>query len=213
MDLLVCAATAFEIEPALAALRAKGVPLRVLITGVGLPETMYALTKAVTLQKPDLMIQAGVAGAIMSDLALGTVVAIEKESIGDLGVEEAGGFLPVRQMDFAKQGHPWQAQFLVNSGALLRNAGLKVADAVSVNEISTQPGRIEYYRTKLHAAVESMEGAAFHYVGLMENISFLQIRALSNFAGERNKQKWDMAAAISNLNRELERIIQNCLIA
>lgn len=213
MDLLVCAATAFEIEPALTALRTKGVALRVLITGVGLTETVYALTKAVTLQKPDLMIQAGIGGAISPNLALGTVVAIEKESIGDLGVEEAGGFLPVRHMGFVKQGHPWKGQFLVNSGDLLRNAGLKIADAVSVNEISTLPGRIEYYRSKLHASVESMEGAAFHYVALMENISFLQMRALSNFVGERNKQKWEMAKAISNLNRELERIIQNCLTA
>jgi futalosine hydrolase len=59
----------------------------------------------------------------------------------------------------------------------------------------------------LGADIESMEGAALHYVALLENIPFLQIRSLSNFAGERDKSKWEMNKAISCLNLELQRII------
>ena len=47
-----------------------------------------------------------------------------------------------------------------------------------------------------------MEGAAFHYVCLQENIPFVQLRAISNFVGERDKSKWLMKEAIENLNRE-----------
>jgi futalosine hydrolase len=52
-----------------------------------------------------------------------------------------------------------------------------------------------------------MEGAALHYVALMEKIPFLQLRSLSNFVGERDKNKWLMKEAIINLNLELQSLI------
>jgi len=51
--------------------------------------------------------------------------------------------------------------------------------------------------------IESMEGAAFHYVCLQEAVPFLQLRAVSNMIGERDKTKWLMKEAIDNLNKEL----------
>ena len=53
-----------------------------------------------------------------------------------------------------------------------------------------------------------MEGAALHYVCLMENIPFLQLRAVSNFVGERNKANWEIGEAIHHLNEKLKSIIQ-----
>jgi len=57
--------------------------------------------------------------------------------------------------------------------------------------------------------VESMEGAAFHYVCLLEKINFLQLRAISNRVGERDKSKWKLKESIENLNKELLNIIEN----
>ena len=65
---------------------------------------------------------------------------------------------------------------------------------------------MQHYRN-LGAEIESMEWAALHYVGLMEKIPFLQIRSLSNFAGERDKGKWKIKEAIASLNLELENIL------
>jgi futalosine hydrolase len=48
-----------------------------------------------------------------------------------------------------------------------------------------------------------MEGAALHYMGRDLNIPFIQIRAVSNYVGERNKAKWKMNEAIYNLNETL----------
>ena len=83
---------------------------------------------------------------------------------------------------------------------------MTIVNAVTVNEISTDEKRIEFYRNSLGADIESMEGAALHYVALSENIPFLQMRSLSNFVGERDKNKWVMDIAIANLNLELQRI-------
>jgi len=54
-----------------------------------------------------------------------------------------------------------------------------------------------------------MEGAALHYVCLMENIPFLQIRSISNYIGERNRKNWNMMDSIVNLNQALASIINN----
>ena len=53
-----------------------------------------------------------------------------------------------------------------------------------------------------------MEGAAFHYACIQENIAFLQIRSISNFVGERVKTNWKMKEAIESLNENLINIIQ-----
>ena len=55
---------------------------------------------------------------------------------------------------------------------------------------------------------ESMEGAALHYTALMEIIPFVQIRALSNFTGERNKARWELKKSITNLNNEVDKFIR-----
>ncbi len=55
---------------------------------------------------------------------------------------------------------------------------------------------IQFYRDTFNPVTESMEGAALHYVCLMEKIPFLQIRSISNYIGERNKKKWDMMDSI-----------------
>jgi len=52
-----------------------------------------------------------------------------------------------------------------------------------------------------------MEGAGLHYVCLQENIPFLQLRAVSNDVGQRDKSKWDLSTSIGALNKELTNIL------
>jgi futalosine hydrolase len=44
-----------------------------------------------------------------------------------------------------------------------------------------------------------MEGAAFFYVCLMEKVPFIELRAVSNEVGERDKSQWDIRVAFSVL--------------
>jgi futalosine hydrolase len=53
-----------------------------------------------------------------------------------------------------------------------------------------------------------MEGAALHYVCLMEEIPFLQIRSVSNLLGDRDKKGWKLKEAIEELNESLIALIQ-----
>jgi futalosine hydrolase len=209
MRILLCAATEMEIAPTLQVLSQKGNnTVDLLVTGVGLMAATYALTKEVATNRPDCILQAGVAGAIQEDLPLSEVVVVRSECLGDVGVLENGRFYSLFDMKLLGQNtFPWQNRKLENKHELLFTANLPVVDAVSVNQISTSADTIHYYRHQLQAQIETMEGAALHYVGMQEKIPFLQIRSLSNFIGERNKANWQMKEAIAKLNHHTQRIL------
>lgn len=209
MQLLLCAATEFEIQPTINFIREEKIQnVQVLITGVGMMATAYTLTKNILKTKPDFILQAGVAGGLNKNLPLTKTVLIENENIGDLGVEEDRNFKTIFDLHLLqKNSFPWKDGRLPNNIDVLKQAGLSIADGVTINEISTNKKRIDYYKNCLNASVESMEGAALHFVALQEKIPFLQMRSLSNFAGVRDKSKWMMKEAIDSLNLELQKLL------
>ena len=213
MRLLLCAATPFEIAPVVEFIKEQNFPgIEVLITGVGMTAATYTLTKSVLGKRPDFILQAGVAGCLDEALPLTRIVLVEHETIGDLGVMQQGKFNSLFDLGLLnKNDPPWKDGKLSNNIESLSQTGLTIVNGVTVNEISTDRERIQFYREELGASIESMEGAALHYVALMENIRFLQIRSLSNFAGERDKSKWVMDMAIANLNLELQRMFTKIL--
>ena len=157
----------------------------------------YNITKAIYRNKPDMILQAGVAGALHENLPLVKTVAVRNEIVGDLGVLEGDVFQSIFHMGLvALNDRPWENGKLPNNSEILQTAGLPIVDAVTVNEISTDPNRIAYYREEVGADIETMEGAALHFVALQEKLPFLQMRCVSNFVGERNKNNWKLQAAI-----------------
>jgi len=55
-------------------------------------------------------------------------------------------------------------------------------------------------QAKYGACIESMEGAALHYVCLQTKTPFMQVRSISNYVGERDKQNWKMQESLENLS-------------
>lgn len=213
MQLLLCASTEFEIGPTIDYIRNEKLQnIDILISGVGMVATTYSLTKKIFDNRPDFILQAGVAGCLNEQLPLSKIVLVENENIGDLGVEQSNQFNTLFDLKLLEKNFfPWKNGKLANEIEVLKTAGLTVVDGVTVNEITTSKERVAYYKSALNASVESMEGAALHYVALLERVPFLQMRSLSNFAGERDKSKWVMDIAIANLNIELKRIITKIL--
>jgi len=209
MQLLLCASTESEISYAIEFIQNENIhSVDILVTGVGLMASTYSLTTAISKKRPDFVLQAGIAGCLDQNLPLTKTVLVENENIADLGVQENGIFKSLFDLNLLDpNAFLWRNGKLSNNLDKIKFAGLKIVDGITVNEISTNTDRIEYYRTKLNASVESMEGAALHYVCLQQNVRFLQMRSLSNFVGERDKSKWVMDIAIANLNAELVKIL------
>lgn len=217
MNCLLVAATAREIAVFLDHYRNSDKPsfvdihIDVLITGIGLTAATYSLTRQFTLKKPDLVIQAGIAGCFDKKLPLGSVVAVKQDRIADESVVEKRKLNTLFDLKLALPNQaPYTKGWLVNpdNGIMKRNR-FKAVKAVSVNQITTDKAMIKLYETRFQPVVESMEGAALHYVCLSEKIPFLQLRSISNYIGERNKSKWNLKDSIGNLNKELIRLLES----
>lgn len=210
MSCLIVSATSFEIKPFLHILRSSQdeslarMEIDVLITGVGLLPAAYAIGRQILIKRPALIIQAGIGGCFSRKVPLGSVVVVARDTVADLGVMEDGKWRSVFDMELTgPRNFPWYDGWLVNGSEMLQKSKLPRVSAISVNEVSTSKQKIKAFKDLYDPVVESLEGAALHYVALMENIPFLQIRALSNYVGERNKSKWQLDESVSSLNAAL----------
>ena len=205
MRILVIAATKFEIEPFVA--DNKGV--EVLITGAGVPATLYYLQKKLQQKTTDLVIQAGIAGSFTHAIELSEVVLVKQDTFADIGMEEKENFRSIFQSGLAdKDAFPFKDGWLINSNTILTRSLLPTVKAITINKVSDSLVQKRQAVISFAPQIESMEGAALHYVCLQENTPFIQIRSISNFIGERDKSKWKLKEAISNLNKELSKLIE-----
>ncbi|MDB5277738.1 MAG: mqnB [Ferruginibacter sp.] len=214
MHILLISATSFEIEPTLELLKEKKNTIgkhttEVLITGVGQVNTAYLLAVKLLSNKPDLVLQAGIAGCFSGQLSLGQTVLIKQDAFGDSGIEEKQQFATLFDAGFAgKNDYPFTDGWLVNdTTGLFQTSALVAVKGITVNKISDTLLQKQQLIEHFNPAAESMEGAAFHYVCLQQKVPFLQIRSVSNAVGERDKTKWAMKDAIINLNIELQKIL------
>jgi futalosine hydrolase len=172
-------------------------------SGVGMLSSAVAFTRLALEDKPDLVIQIGIAGSFNKKLTLGKVVVVNEEILGDIGVEEDGNWKDIFDLKLEKSSyHPFEKRKLPNPWLSKYNLlKLPEVNAITVNEISTNKKRIEILTKKYKPTIETMEGAALHYVCRETNIPFLQIRAISNYIGERDKSKWKINHSIEQLNK------------
>ena len=217
MNCLVVSATILEIKPFIEHCRISDklnyidLELDFLITGVGSINTTYALMKHLQVKKPDVIIMAGIAGAMSNKLNLGDVVVIKEEALADLGVQEKDGYKDVFDLKLLSSNKfPFTKKKLINPfSTLMERTLLRTVNSITVNQITSSKKTAELYSKKYKAAIENMEGAALHFVCIKENIPFVQIRSISNYVGDRNKKKWQLKEAVENLNKNLIRLIES----
>lgn len=204
MSILIVAATELEITPFIEL----DLPVDILITGVGAPATIYHLQKKLQEKKYKSVIQAGIAGTFTSSLALGETVIVERDCFADIGINEKGAFTYIFDTNLAgKNVFPYNEGWLVNDKLVKEKVPLPLVNAVTINTISDSITQKNILLQRFGAQIETMEGAALHFVCLQEKVNFLQLRSISNEVGERDKSRWKIKEAIANLNKELVRLL------
>lgn len=177
------------------------------ISGVGMMATGFALGKAFALQRYDMAVQAGIAGSFDENIALGTVLAVASERYADLGAEDKDAYIDIFDLGFLdKNTLPFAEGKLWNKTPVLVGHTLPLVSSLSVNTVSGQQTTIDARKARYAAQIESMEGLAFHYACLQNNIPFVQVRCISNYVTPRNRADWKIGLAIANLNNYLQHI-------
>ncbi|MEI7802219.1 MAG: futalosine hydrolase [Bacteroidota bacterium] len=219
MNILIVAATREELKPILEkfginstenifSFKSGQHTVTVLITGVGTVNTTFHLTKFLAANFSfDLALNAGIAGAFSNKLKIGDVVSVSEECFADIGAEDGDSFISITELGFQKEN-----EFPFVNGKLLNTSSfetkLKKVKAITVNTSHGSETSIEKVKSKFHADIESMEGAAFAYCCAQFKIPWMEVRSISNYIERRDRSKWNIPLAITNLNQWLINFIE-----
>lgn len=158
---------------------------------------------------PCLAIQVGCAGAFpAAALEVGDVVVSDLELLGDEGVESPGGFLDLSHLGFpvAHQGKapifneiPVARPRFEDWSEILRRVGgrftIRCGRTVTLSTASGTDRRAREVAIRWDPLAESMEGAAAALVALRQGCRFMEVRGVSNQAGDRKRDGWDVETA------------------
>jgi len=167
----------------------------VIVTGVGMVNTTFFLTKRLSKKSYDLVINIGVAGSFNSAIKIGDVVEVIEDNFSEIGFEDGNSFSEFTNFR------------IENSFKVNEKTNLKKAKGITVNTVHGNKKTIAEIIRRLNPDVESMEGAACFMACEQFEIPCIQIRAISNKVEKRNTANWDLPLAITNLNNKVEQII------
>ena len=200
MPILLVAATEGEIS----ALRPDLKPdVDVLVTGIGMVATAARCARALALTRYDLALNVGICGSFDRALAPGSVVHVLRDNIAELGAEDNDEFVTIEAIRLPAE---WT---FVNSAPppLAALQALPAVNAITVNTVHGNERSIAAVIERFRPEVESMEGAAFMSACLISNVTFAQVRAVSNIVERRNRGAWRVAEALERLAETTRRIL------
>lgn len=194
-----------------------GARVGLLVTGPGQANTVQALTAAIEMHRPGLIVQTGCAGAFSSSgLAIGDIGIATEEIDAHLGIEPAAPGAPLEELPFPvsvyadraiKNRYPLDAGLAHGAaGIIKRNLtidGLNIVTGpfITVSTITATDQGAQRYHRQYGPCMESMEGAGACHVALHYRIPFLEIRAASNLVGRRDRVAWDLPLAFDRCCR------------
>ena len=160
------------------------------------------------------------AGVEISDLALAS-----EEILGDEGVATISSWQPLDVIGIPlidSPAKPFFNRMEVDPLELKRGRQLlgewermpaatrtHVGPFVTVSAVSGSPARARLLCSRYRALCENMEGAAVAQVCLRYQVPFLEIRGLSNRAGDRKKRRWQLGKALNNCQLALLYLLEN----
>jgi len=203
----------------------EGKPVRALITGPGVVNTVQSLTAAIENERPSLIIQTGCAGAFReSGLNIGDIGIATEEIDIQLGIETEDGSLPLDELPFSiikssnvdiKNRYPLDIELVNHSLEILtkvfegKSVQVVKGSFVTVSTITSTDSRAKDIYKQFSPCMECMEGAGAAHLAIHYDIPFLEIRSASNFVGKRDRSSWNLplafergALAVLNLIRD-----------
>lgn len=164
----------------------------------GLGPAAAAAATARALPGAELVVCAGIGGGF-APLARGDVAIASEIVFADLGAETADGFVPVSELGFGGERYPVPAQLAVE---LADRTGGHLGTVLTVATVTGTSRTAAQLQTRFPDAVaEGMEGAGVAAAAALYGVPCVEIRAISNFVGPRDRSAWDLPRASDALGR------------
>lgn len=187
------------------------ITVRPFVTGVGIMVSSFALGRMHTIKDHDLLIHAGISGAIAnSSLILTEVVEVIEEQMIDFGAEEKdGSTIDLFDLDLLNKNQlPFSNKKIINTSKSNLDLGLKKTQGYTVPKASGSIANIHRISSITDGSIESLEGVSIFYACRVMDIPFVSIRSISNYITERNREAWQIQGALETLNNKLIQTIQ-----
>ncbi|WP_243735292.1 futalosine hydrolase [Paenibacillus turpanensis] len=172
--------------------------------GVG-PAAAAARTAALLAASTySLVISAGIGGGFAGRADIGSLVVASEIIAADLGAETQDGFLSVDELGFGSSRIAVDSVAAKRIAAALEAAGLPLCFG-PVLTVTTATGTAaraeELARRNAGAAAEAMEGFGVAAAANDRGIPVLELRAVSNRVGPRDRSAWRIPEALHALEQ------------
>jgi futalosine hydrolase len=191
--------------------RMRGMPLRIVVTGPGIINTVQAITACVEKKRPLLMLQAGCGGGFRQlGMRIGDIAVATTDVDVHLGIETGEHNVPLLEMPFPvleidgkvlKENYPLDLN--VAETAFLRlktvygpqGVGVFLGPFITGSTVTGSEERAAFLFKTYSPCMESMEGAGAAFLSHYYRLPFLEIRCVSNMVGKRDLSQWDLSLA------------------
>ncbi|MFE9856499.1 futalosine hydrolase [Streptomyces sp. NPDC005780] len=172
-------------------------PYDVLAGGAGPAAAAASAAFALAAHRYDLVISAGIGGGFAGVAPVGSLVVAGRIGAADLGAETPAGFVPVTGLGFGRVWH-FPPRSLVKAAVAATRA--VTGDVLTVSTVTGSAQRAAALRTAHPgAAAEAMEGFGVAEAAALTGVPVLEIRAVSNAVGPRDRDAWRIGDALAAL--------------
>jgi futalosine hydrolase len=197
------------LEPMLAAATAWG--CRAALCGFGPVAAAARAAQLLAEHKPERVLLVGIAGRLDDQLAVGDAYRFDRVACYGVGAGSGGDFVPAAALG-------WQ-QWPGDAGDASAQIGGQIGDVISsaagdraggeqtdlLLTVCAAAANAEDVRLRLQAfpgaVAEDMEGFAVAFACRLRGVPFDIVRGISNRAGDRDKARWQVAAAVEAAGR------------
>jgi futalosine hydrolase len=171
--------------------------ITVIAVGVG-PAAAAAGTATALARSPyDLVVSAGIGGGFQPEAPVGSLVVADEITVADLGAETPDGFLPVTELGFGTVTHRPPAALVRE---LATATGARPGTVLTVSTVTGTAARATALRARHpRALAEAMEGFGVAEAAVAHGIPVLELRAVSNPVGPRDRAAWRIGDALAAL--------------
>lgn len=174
----------------------------VIIGGVGAAAAAASTAAALVAGHYGLVVCAGIAGGFSDRAGVGSLVVASEIVAADLGAETPDGFLSLDELGFGT------ARIGVDTGIgqrilhALQERGLTAASGpvLTVTTVTGSAATAQKLSARIPGACsEAMEGYGVAVAAEQRGIPVIEIRAISNAVGPRNRDEWRIGDALQAL--------------
>lgn len=156
----------------------------------------------------DVVVSTGVAGGFAGRAEPGTLVLADRVVLADLGADSPAGFLPLDELGLGGSTVYLPAAMVGRAaGHLVGVAPVAVGPILTVSTATGTDERAALLAARHDPVAEAMEGGGVLAAATAHALPFLELRAVSNTIGRRDRSAWVLPQALSVLGKAVATLL------